>query len=130
MEAQQTRRCGSGSGGTEYEIDLTTNASAFRQQLAPTSNMPTRLNEDNDAGRCGPQQAGSAAKTSGRWRKAGASQSAIAGVYRRALSSSTKPPRQERDASLNHGRPGPIPLRWPLPPDGQSTVCGWTRPPA
>ncbi len=22
MEAQQTRRCGSGSGGTEYEIDL------------------------------------------------------------------------------------------------------------
>jgi hypothetical protein len=88
----------------------------------------TRTGPQAQAGKYGPHQAMSAVAPSGRGRKARASRSAPAGASRRALPSSTKARPEDFDASLDYGRPEPIPARWLLAPDGRSTAGGWVSP--
>ena len=108
-----------GLDGSEYEIDLSKrNASTFRRQMAPTSTMPARLDEDSAAGRRVSHRAGSAAARSGRGRKTKASRSANAAASRPALSSSTRPPRHDRDASPDHSQPRTDPRTADPGPDG------------
>jgi Lsr2 len=105
--AEETARFG--LGGAEYEIDLsTTNAKAFRQQLAPYLAHAARRDEGSAAARCVAQRAVSAARASGRGRKTRTSRSAPVGASPPASSSSTKPPWESPDLRQNHGRPGPV----------------------
>ena len=106
MAVLLTRLCGSGSTArnTRSTSEIRMPASSVGRSR-PRSTMPARPDEDSAVGRYVPHRAVSAAATSGRGRKARASRSASAAASRRALSSSTKPPRQERDASANRRRP-------------------------
>jgi hypothetical protein len=115
-----------GLGGAEYEIDLSKkNASRFRRQIAPY------IEHARKAGRGQRRRLVRSSSSRDRsgdiraWAKATASLSASAGASRRALSSSTKPPRQARDAGPNHG--GPEPIVAPLVPAGDSSSrrCRW-----
>ena len=127
MEAPLTRPCGSGSTArnTRSTSERRMPASSVGRSR-PTSNMPVRPDEDSAAGRRVTHRAASAAAISGRGRKTRASRSASVAASRRALSSSTKPPRQERDASANQRRHEPI-LVPPTRSEGLSTMCYWER---
>jgi hypothetical protein len=112
--AEQTVRFG--VDGAEYEIDLSTkNAAALRRKLAPFIDHAARRDEEHAAGPGAPQQAGSAARTSGRGRKTRASRSASAGASPRASLTNTTPLPDDPDRRWDHGRPGRIPLSWPRP---------------
>jgi hypothetical protein len=95
-----------GLDGTEYEIDLRkTNASKFRRQIAPYLDHARKAGRGQ---RRRPVRTSSSRERSGdirAWAKDQASRSASAAASRRALSSSTKPPRPQRDASPDQRRP-------------------------
>jgi hypothetical protein len=99
--------------GTSYEIDLsTTNAAAFRQQLAPTSNTPA--GRAQNAGRDGPSLPGAQRGQPGVGPTTRASRLTAAAASLPTWSSSTRPPREDHDTSLtprdpNHSRPLPSP---------------------
>jgi nucleoid-associated protein Lsr2 len=88
----------SGLGGTAYKIDLSTkNANAFRRKLAPFIEHARKVGRGQRHRPGVPQEAGSAAQTSGHGRKTRASRSAIAGASPRAWPSNTTPPPKEPD---------------------------------
>src|SRR5215467_3706016 len=93
MAARPPRRCGSDFAGADHEIDLSsTNARAFRRQLAPFVEHARRPGRDWPAGQRAPQPPAGAATISGRGRKTTASRSASAGGSRRTSWSSTPLP--------------------------------------
>jgi len=109
--ADETVRFGIDSA--DYEIDLSKkHASAFRRKLAPSLSTRARLAEDSAAGPVALRQAGIAAAVSGHGRRARASQSANAGAFPPASSSSTRPPRPDADLSADQGRSEAISPRW------------------
>jgi hypothetical protein len=94
--AEETVRFG--LGGEQYEIDL--NPKTPRRSVSTSRrlpNMPVKQGVDSGAGQRGPQQAVSAAATSGPGRGTRALRSAAAGGSPRVLSSSTKPPPKDPD---------------------------------